>query len=118
MIDVEITSESGLLVDYSNVHCQLGARFISDMGGTVERDWSKSAPLPKNGKQISLFRNLARLRDRLEDQGYEPEWDRWKDLAEGFKARQPTADRAIFARLVDRCVSERRNSQKYTPEKP
>lgn len=107
----EWTTESGRpAVDYSNVHCQLGDRFISDMAGTVERDWGKDDPLPKNGDQVSLFRNLARLRDRIEEKGYDVDWGAWKDGAEHLKARYPTLDREIFARLVGQLAATQQDT--------
>lgn len=96
----EATSDSGLLVDYSNVHCELGRRFIRDMGGTIEREWGGQRPLPKNGEQISFFRLLRNLRDRLREKHYPVPWTRWKEIGNDLKDHYPSEDRGIFARLV------------------
>jgi hypothetical protein len=101
------TTDSGRPpVDYSNVQCELGPRYISDMGGTVERDWGRDSPLPKNGEMVSLFQNLARLRDRLDELGYEVDWGRWKRCANAWKDAKPTCDRPIFARLVTTTIED------------
>lgn len=102
----EVTSDSGRIVDYSNVHSQLSASFQHDMGGTLGREWSEIDPLPKNGERLSLFQNLQRLRDRLEDLGYDVNWRAWKRNAAAFKNRSPRKDRAIFARMVAETVNE------------
>lgn len=101
------TSDSGRPpVDYSNVQCEVGPRFISDMGGTVEQEWGRSNPLPENGEMISLFRNLKRLRDRLEEKGYTVDWERWKRCADAWKDARPTCDKPIFARLVATTIED------------
>lgn len=110
----EWTTESGRpAVDYSNVHCQLGQRFIDDMAGTVGREWDESNPLPKNGQLVSFHRLVTNIGQRLEEQGYEiDDWDALRDAAVTLKEAYPANDRAIFARVFAEHV-ERLNP---TPE--
>lgn len=97
----EWTTESGRPnVDYSNVHCQLGQRFIDDMGGTIGREWSEAEPLPKSGQLVSFHRLITHIGQRLEERGYEIEdWDELRETAERLKDEHSNRDRAIFARV-------------------
>lgn len=92
-------------VDYSNVVTRLAVPMVQEMGGTVERDWGEENPLPKNGEQISFFRLLQNLRDRIEERGHEVDWERWKSQGSRLKCKHPSEDRASFAKLVSDTVT-------------
>lgn len=93
------------VVDYSNVVTRLALPIVREMGGTVERDWGDENPLPKNGEQISFFRLLQNLRDRIEERGHEVDWQRWKSHGSRLKCKHPSEDRETFAKLVHDCIT-------------
>ena len=99
------TGKDSLHREYEHIVTGATPRLKSESAGTVGRDWSEGAPLPKNGRVVSFNRLITRIGQRLEEAGYEiADWDGVRARAQGLKDDYPARDRVIFARVFSEAV--------------
>lgn len=74
--------------------------------GSIGREWSEQAPMPKNGATPSLLRCTVNACDRLEERGYTPDREQAKRLAAHGKDEHPSRDREVLAQALTRAVAQ------------
>lgn len=70
---------------------------LASMGGTVNRVWDESDPLPLNGERVSFSRLLLSLIDRLRERECVVDEQLARRVGFTLKKQHPSRDREIFA---------------------